>query len=338
MKSLLKSLSFRTIAASGLPHRLHGYLNKGQLSILMYHGIVDEKLSLPDWCFLDTSSFRAQMKYLKKHFKVVSLTEAVYLLNTGKLMTPTAVITFDDGYQNNYDCAFPILYEENLPATIFLTSSLINTDLTIWTGVLHNAFSNTENATFKWRGTSFNLKSIQNKQRALATVKADLKKEPYSVLKNEMGKIVSELINSDTSRIDESSPYKILDSKSIQKMADSNLIDFGAHTHTHPILANLSRQEQESEILKSIEIVKSVTAQSCTLFAYPNGGKSDYNDDTISILEKSDIEATVSTNEGTCSSKTPIMELNRFGIGADMNMVTFKLVVHNIINRLKTIS
>jgi len=336
MMSILKSLSFRAMAATGLPHRVHSLLNQGKLTILMYHGIIATAQSLPDWCFVEVSSFHAQMKYLKKHFNVISLSEAVKLLKHGEVPASTAVITFDDGYQNNYDSAFPILCSENLPATIFLVTGLIDTDLTIWTGALHNAFSKTQIATLRWRGSSFDLSNIHLKQRALATIKAVLKREPHSILKDEVGYIVSILIGGETYRVEEKSPYRILDSKSILKMANSNLIEFGAHTHTHPILGNLSNQEQEREILKSIEVVKFITKHPCSFFAYPNGGETDYNSDTLSILDRSEIEASLTTIEGSSGPTTPLMELRRFGIGSDMNMATFKLAIHNIINRMRT--
>jgi len=338
MKSLIKTVSYSTIAATGLPHWIHRFLNQGQLSILMYHGIIDTTQSLPDWCFVDATSFRTQMKYIKEHFNVVSLSEAVRLLKRGNISSPTAVITFDDGYQNNYDFAFPILCEENLPATIFLATGSIDTDLTIWTGALHNACSKTQNPAFSWRGKLFDLSNIQQKQQLLAAVKMDLKRESHSELKDKVGEIVSELIGGETYRVEFDSPYRMLDRKSIRDMANSNLIEFGAHTHTHPILGNLSKQEQEREILKSIEVVKSVIEQPCTFFAYPNGGQEDYNADTLSILENSGIETSLTTIVGTNGPGTPIMELRRFGIGSDMNMATFKLTVHNIINRINTLS
>lgn len=335
MKSLLKSLTYRAIAATGLPYRIHSFLNQGQLSILMYHGIIDRAQSLSDWCFVDVSSFRAQIKYLKKHFKVISLSEAVGLLKSGDISSPTAVITFDDGYQNIYDLAFPILHEENVPATIFLATSSVDTDSTIWTGALHNAIAKTQKPTFSWHGSSFELHNTQNKQDALTIIKAGMKKKSQSEIMEEVGKIISELIGVESYRVEEDSPYRILNIKSIRKMVNSSLIEFGAHTHTHPILGNMSKQEQEREILISVEVVNSVTKQQCSFFAYPNGGKDDYNSDTLSILEKSEIKASVTTISGTCGPTTPIMELRRLGIGSDMNLATFKMTVHNIVDRMK---
>ncbi len=93
----------------GLPRFLHSRLYKNQLSILMYHAVVREPLQVADWCFLDESAFRKQIEYTRRNFQVVSLNQAIAMLSQGSLDTPTLAITFDDGYQNNYNVAFPIL-------------------------------------------------------------------------------------------------------------------------------------------------------------------------------------------------------------------------------------
>ena len=97
-----------------------------------------------DWCFVDEHSFRMQIEYLKKHFEIISLSEAVGRMEKGEIKRPTAVITFDDGYQNNYDVAFPILCRERIPATIFLTTGLINTNDTVWYCRFNLALSQTQ--------------------------------------------------------------------------------------------------------------------------------------------------------------------------------------------------
>src|SRR5690606_30046275 len=98
-------------------------LYKNKLTILMYHGVLRQALPVPDYCFITEAQFRHQMKYLAKNFRVVTLSEALHQLQSGSINYPTAAITFDDGYQNVFDVAFPILREFLLPATVF-----INTD------------------------------------------------------------------------------------------------------------------------------------------------------------------------------------------------------------------
>jgi len=337
MKSIIKFLIYESLATIGLPHRLHNILNKRQLTILMYHGIIDEALYLGDWCFLDVMSFRAQLCYLKKHFNIISLSDAIGSLNKGEVKYPTAVITFDDGYQNNFDIAYPILCEENVPATIFLTTGLIDTDKTVWTGHLHNAFSKTKMLEIHWRDKKLALSTKKEKQDALDFVKSRLKRERHSNLISEVKAVVSILGESEACKIDSDSPYRMLNIDSIIKMRNSNLISFGAHTISHPILSNLPEADQKIEIMQSIKEVADMIGGPCGFFAYPNGGLSDYDNKTVEILKHCGVKASLTTIDGTCDPNTPMMELKRFGVGANMSMANFKLMVHNVIARIKVL-
>lgn len=93
--------------------------------ILMYHSIDEQwtktKLSV------STQQFREQMRYLRdRDYNVISLEELADLIKIGKRIPHnTVVITLDDGNENNYTNAFPILKEYRLPATIFLVSDWI---------------------------------------------------------------------------------------------------------------------------------------------------------------------------------------------------------------------
>jgi len=87
--------------------------------ILLYHSI-DDSMSLIS---VSPSCFLQQMKYLKeKNYNTLTLTEYCQVLLTNQSFPPrSVVITFDDGFENNYRVAFPILSKFGFKATIFLT-------------------------------------------------------------------------------------------------------------------------------------------------------------------------------------------------------------------------
>jgi hypothetical protein len=102
LKPVIKNLAFPVFVRSGAPRLLHRHFFPQKLTIITYHAVIRTPLKIYDWCFLDEESFRQQLTYLQKHFEVVSLAAAVEALRAGKLNRPTAVITLDDGYQDNY--------------------------------------------------------------------------------------------------------------------------------------------------------------------------------------------------------------------------------------------
>lgn len=307
---------------------LLGKRSKNRLIILMYHGVVRTPLKIYDWCFLDESSFRSQMKYLKKHFEVISLSGAVEQLRNGEIRKPTAVITFDDGLHNNYDVAFLILREEGLPATIFLTTGFVNTNDTLWYCRLNLALSETNKSSLVWDGRNFDLSGPESKAETASAIETRLKEFSQTKLLAELRKIVLELGHDPDRPIEVGSPFRMLSHEAITEMAASSLIEFGAHTHFHAILSLLSPEERYDEIERSVAAIHDLTGRPCHLFAYPNGRAEDYNAEVIAALEARGVRASVTAIDGSNDKTTPRMELKRFGIGANMSMSRFKSKVH----------
>jgi hypothetical protein len=294
----------------------------------MYHGIVRAPLPVYDWCFADESSFHSQMKYIKRHFEVISLSEAVERLRSGRIHQPTIVITFDDGLQNNYDVAFPILREAGLPATVFLTTGLVNTNDTLWYCRLNLALSETTKASFVWNGCSFDLSEPGSKAKTASVIETRMKELPQPKLLSEIRKIVLELDCNPDSPVEYNSPFRMLNTDAIAEMTASGLIEFGAHTHSHAILSLLSPEECYDEIRRSISTVQDLTGRPCELFAYPNGRARDYNPKVIQILRACGVRASLTAIEGYNDPTTPLMELMRSAIGANTSMGKFKQKVH----------
>jgi len=94
--------------------------------VLMYHYVKENDLESK--MVVTPENFKRQMYFLKKHkYNVVSLEELVGLIKSKKRIPgKTVCITFDDGYEDNYLNAFPVLKELGFPATIFMMTDNIN--------------------------------------------------------------------------------------------------------------------------------------------------------------------------------------------------------------------
>lgn len=327
----IKGLGYEVVSRLGLPY-LQKRISREYIAIVMYHGIIKSPLSFYDWSFVEEKDFRAQIKYLKEHFEVIPLSAVKERIRSGvRKDKPAVAITFDDGYQNNYDVAFPVLCEAKVPATIFLTTDYVDTNQTIWPFKLHDAFSRTLKTWFEWDGDRFEIPGPKEKLKSLGVIKERLKRLPREKVFASVRDIVLRLGMDPDKGLEESSPYRILRSESIRSMQESGLVDFGAHTRSHSILSRLSREEQEKEIQGSIDSVKAVTGRNCALFAYPNGGEGDYEKETVAILQECGISAAVNTINGFNNSQSSMMELKRYGVGAGLSLANFKLMVHHVI-------
>lgn len=133
MHSWLKSLliTCSDMVSIGV-HPLSKVLSRSKIRILCYHRVCDLP-SAKDYeghVSVSPEGFARQMEFLKKqNFNVISLNQLVEYKDTGADLPPkTVVITFDDGYRDNFVHAFPILKRLNLKATFFVVTEYIDTD------------------------------------------------------------------------------------------------------------------------------------------------------------------------------------------------------------------
>jgi peptidoglycan/xylan/chitin deacetylase (PgdA/CDA1 family) len=295
----------------------------------MYHGIVRSPLKLPDWCFLEEGRFRVHLKYLKKHFEIIPLSEAIRKMKTRTVRCPTAVITFDDGFQNVYEVAFPILHAERIPATIFLATQFVDTDDTLWFCRLNEALAHTSHRLLERNGIRFDLSSVEARAKTAAMLQSQVKSLPNPQLLIAVRKIISDLGGDPDYQTSMDSPFRMLTRQAITEMAAAQLVEIGAHTHSHAILSLLTSHQRRSEIQQSLLAVQDLTKRPCRVFAYPNGRKQDYDQESIKLLERFGVEAAVTTIEGVNDDLTSPMELKRHGVGGDVTMDDFELLVHS---------
>lgn len=330
--SRIKKAAFSCMTGLGLPRMLHRIALHDRLTILMYHAVVRSPLPVKDWCFLPEDAFQEQMTYLRKHFEVVSLREAARRLRYGTLRRPTAAITFDDGFQNNYDVAFPILKRAGLPATIFLVTDLVGTDDTIWFCRLHEAFIKTRTTRLDWRGRGYEFSTPEMKTRASADLQDCLKELASPVFSRELAGLFRALDYDPSVAIEAGSPFRILSIAAIRDMAASGLIEFGAHTRSHMILSQLTEAEADGEIRGSVAGVAELTGRPCRLFSYPNGRPCDFSRRAVETLEQSGVWTAVTTTGGGNDSRTPPLELKRYRIGCETSCERFQLLAHHFLH------
>lgn len=88
--------------------------------VVLYHHLICDR---PKHMGLPTAAFARQVRYLKKHYHLASLPEAVRMLEAGTVTAPTVVLTFDDGYADNFLGLRAIAEIERVPVTIFVCPS-----------------------------------------------------------------------------------------------------------------------------------------------------------------------------------------------------------------------
>jgi len=122
IKSLLGEIVFET--------RLAGFLLRNAAVVVAFHRIQDTAGS--DGLTIGVAMFERYCRFFMRHFRVVSLRDLVHRLERGLGFNRDLAITFDDGYRDNFDNAVPVLEKLSLPATFFVVTQWIGTDVVPW--------------------------------------------------------------------------------------------------------------------------------------------------------------------------------------------------------------
>jgi peptidoglycan/xylan/chitin deacetylase (PgdA/CDA1 family) len=329
VSGLIQGAVQRALAATGIPPLAHRLMPRQRVTILMYHAVVTSPLAVPDWCFLDEGVFRRQLEYLASHFDVVPLSEAVRRLRQRTVRKPTAVITFDDGFQSVHDVALPVLKRMGLPATVFVVSGLVDTDDTPWYCRLNRALAAATRRSLEWREETFAFDSAPARGRAGAVLQGRLQELPHPRLMHELAAVVGALGDDAQRPVGPGSPYRVLGARELEALAKSGLFEIGAHGASHAILSLLPPEDREREVVESVQAVARLTGRACRFFSYPSGRAADYDGGVRRTLGELGIEAAVTGVAGANVPTTPRLELRRHGVGADTDMAEFQLMVHH---------
>jgi len=303
---------------SGLLY-LANYLTSGKLNIMCYHGFVPKKNK--PFCknplvnkFLPADVFEKHLELYLEYSTPISLETII----SGVKLPPNAlVITIDDGYENNYSVAYPILKKYKVPATIFLTTGFIDRVNFLWTDWLEFILlkSSDPGKKFFWQKKEIHLdlSNIETRRQSVERLKVMLKKMSINAVFNFLLQLQDFLqieYNWDTI------PNSLipLDWDQIREMRNSGLVSFGAHTVSHPILSRCNQATQQKELFESKSRIEAELGEPCFLFAYPNGKKSDYSTDTIEILKHNRYASAVTVELGynTLANLDPF-QLKRWG-------------------------
>lgn len=226
--------------------------------ILMFHSIGEKKTSL---VVSKNKLFEIIDFFNKKNFIFSKLSDI------DKSIEKKVILTFDDGYKDNYTILLPIIQKYNIPVTIFIS-----------TGFIGGTFT-------------------------------------------------------DSSKIQ----YEMLNNLEIRELANSSLVEIGAHSVTHRNFTDLSYDEQKQEICESIFYLENLIENKIISFAYPRGK---YNNETLEILKSTSIKYAVTVKDGYYTQNNLIdnLEIKRVNITNSTSILKFYLIIYGIYpvyNRIK---
>lgn len=310
--------------ASFGPHRRSR--STPRLLVLMYHRILDEQDERTRFeepgMIVTPDSFRMHMEQIRKYFSPVQLCDWVdYCPGGSKRPGMFCAVTFDDGWADNYENAYPILKELDIPATIFLATDLIGTSNMFWPEKLSRlllalpecaSVNGSHPATAWLRDLLPGNHDYWNSRPGPENLAAAIDRAK-SLPDNEINRLLSETIDSLDLEIGSDRP-SLLDWEQVTEMIESGLVDIASHTRRHIRLGSETpRAVLESEIIGSKNVIREKTGHSARAFCFPNG---DYSPQALELVRQH-YQCAVSTSSGWNSCKNDIHLLRRIGIHND---------------------
>lgn len=265
---------------------------KGSRIILTYHRVVKEPdEGLCDPAILVTpETLEMHLAEISKRFKILPLEEFVGHPGGGRL----CAITFDDGWRDNYEFAFPLLANYGIPATIFVSTGMIGSDKTFWfQRVWEQAASAVRVSLIKefigyygslvpsWQAGDM---SAQNVSALFFYLKA-MPSEELETISLEAYSAIG---------IEANSVRETLTWDEVLEMSKSG-ISFGSHGHTHHILPQLESGMKRKEIFDSLKMLKEKGALVSPFFCYPNG---DWDEESLALVKEAGYRGAVTTQPG----------------------------------------
>ena len=304
-----------------VPVTMFRSLIRKELAILAYHRVLahwdEESFEFdPELISASVEEFHWQMSYIREHYSPVTFRHVLNHLNgTSSLPPRPIIVTFDDGFDDNYVHAFPVLQALHVPATIFLSTGYIGQTQTYWFEWLF--FLCNQAAAIKMPvrigSAEFRLSdNIAQRRVEIEKILSHAKRLPDTELRSELEKLKRELgLELPAAGFPQSRP---LSWDQVREMAACG-IEFGSHTVTHPILANLTQNRLNDELRESKVNLERQIKCPVDVIAYPVGGKFAFNSEVVGAVRNAGYKIATSYIPGiNCLKSLDLFSLRRLHV------------------------
>ena len=295
--------------------------------VLYYHGVDKVEYPIIETENIEVSIFEKQIKYLIKHYEIISIEEFDKRFREDKFTNREIVLTFDDGYANNLYVVEPILNKYNLPFTVFISTEHITTGQFFPTSVNRIIVrgAGLKRVSIPSQNINFSLETEKDVNNAINTISNLLKTLPLEKVRE----ITNDLINnvSNDKWLEFQEKYKSvrpMNWDEVIELSKRKNVTIGSHCMWHICChSNHPEEEVKQQIELSKKEIEEKLNKECKYFAYPNGDFTDFSNEIV----ENNYSMGFSTN-----SKEKISTINRISIipriGVPLNINTFRIIIN----------
>jgi peptidoglycan/xylan/chitin deacetylase (PgdA/CDA1 family) len=314
-------------------HRIKKLFRPSRAVVLMYHRIAEPEID-PWQLAVSTENFRDHLKVLAATGKVISTDELINSILDKKLESDCFCITSDDGYQDNFLNAFPLIEEYACPSTFFITSGSIGSNQPYWWDIMTAIFLSAKKLPAKLdininnKRFSYLLENngeIDNQQlqkhagwhwpQIPPTQRCEIYFELWMHLRDQPSLLINEAIRqlkmwSGVDSVDNAGSFP-MSRHELLEMSSGKYVNTGVHTVTHAALGAFSKQIQQTEITGCKEFLDDNLNKNHLSIAFPYGN---YNGDTLDVVRTSGLKGAFTTEPKPVTIKSDVFQLGRFQV------------------------
>lgn len=308
MKDTALNLMMKTGAFA--PFRL---AHRNKALILCYHRFSpgDEPRRISATVFVEN------IRYLKKHYTLVPLSEIAARMQHRKPIGGLAAITIDDGYDDAYLYAFPILRYYNVPATVFVATDFVDRKAWIWTDKMRHIMLETNAENLLPREQLYGLpnQSKMNKY-ALGFAAAEQINKTLKTMPDDLKEqVIARHAHMHRVTLPAEPPKEFCAITWDQaREMDTHGVEIESHTVTHPMLTHVSDEQLRKELIDSRQRLEAELQRPVKSFCYPNGA---YDERIRRAVAEAGYVCAVTTQHGFNRRKDDLLTLRRFHDEAD---------------------
>ena len=270
-------------------------------SILMFHRVCSEssrpRIRGNAGLEVTPEYLENTVKFLRKNnYEIVSLSRMTKILNDNYKNKKFAVLTFDDGYIDNYMHAYPLLKKHKVPFTIYVTTNFPDGNAVLWWYILEDLILKEARIEFQLNGLEYQYScaSLLQKERAYKQIHGLIFNGPSNDLRQQFLQVFK---NYDINFLKKTSELA-LTWEQIREMSRDPLVEIGAHTINHHVLSKLPDSAVQKEIEGSRDKIESEINQKVEHFSYPFGTRNEVGQREFGITKKCGFKTSTTTCVG----------------------------------------
>ena len=346
MKNTLKKFYATALCKTGMLSLIE-HSRSNNLTILALHRVVTDtewSASLYKPMMVTEGQFESLLDMIRRNYHPITLSGALQQIRDGQKFRPgTVAITFDDGYHDVYQYAYPLLKAYDIPATLFITTGVIGSDRKyLWWDEV-DYFCRTEGWAMPRLDESFSAE-LRTAARLMEQLSDTRTTRIEALIRSTLLRIPTEERNRFIEKLrmavpdDVLRPQLMLSWQQVEEM--SGLIEISNHTVSHRLLDELDEQEIQDEILDSKKCIQQVTGSECRGLAYPGGA---FTPRLVEIARECGVEYAVTTHFSNNSHTSDLLRLDRKDVGYlyldnKINPAYFRVVMSGAMDWLRWIT